>query len=175
MKEQTLSANRKLSRSGRTLKNETLSPDSTFDRLQQIVRRHDVVWDIWPEYHIDREGKSIQIGFEFTVIGAHRHPERIVEPGCPQCLKIYKDLQQIIHWIIPKERRDGFYEIVIADALPHYSSQQRFKPDVRQVVRIIHREGCDHSVNACEVGCLMEMKGRAEKLGIVNIGARPAG
>ncbi len=174
MKKQTLPADRKLSRHRQPLKTKAFSPDPVIAELQQEVRTHGICWNIWPLYHIDREGRAIQIGFEFSLIGGHYHGEEIVEPGCPQCLEIYKDLERIARWIIPQKGRQDGYEIVIVDALPHYYSQRRFKPDVVQIVKVIHREGLNDSVDACEVGCLMEMKGKAESLGIANIGIRPA-
>ena len=86
--------------------NQASCPDEECKRIQELVRRHKVCWEVWPEYHIDREGKRIQIGFELNLIGTHDHPEQIIEPGCPECMKIYEDLNRIAHWIIPKEERE---------------------------------------------------------------------
>ncbi len=163
MKKQTVSGKKRSSRPA--VKREV--PSGTgLNQLQELVREHGVCWDIWPEYHVDRGGKPVQIGFEFSLIGASHHSERIVEPGCPECMKVYQDLHRIAEGLIPPEKQNGSYDIVIADAAPHYSSQRRFKPEVLQVIRVIHREGFDNSMDACEVACLMEMKERAEKLGV---------
>ena len=136
-----------------------------FDRLQELVRRHKVCWEVWPEYHIDRDGKRIQIGFEFNLIGTHGHSGKIIEPGCPECVNIYEDLRRIAHWIIPNEERDSLYEIGVFDASFHYSSQRRFRPDVILTIKILHREGFDRPTDSREVQVLKEMEEKLEKLG----------
>jgi len=145
--------------------NQASCPDEECKRIQELVRRHRVCWELWPEYHIDREGKRIQIGFELNLIGVHDHPERIIEPGCPECVNIYEDLSRIAHWIIPKEERDTLYEIGVFDASIHYSSQRRFRPDVILTIKILHREGLDRPTDSREVQVLKEMEEKLEKLG----------
>ncbi len=41
-------------------------------KLKELVRQHKVCWETWPEYHIDREGNKIQIGFELELLGVCR-------------------------------------------------------------------------------------------------------
>ncbi len=173
MKKQTLSTKQKLSHSRQPFKRKAISPAAVIAELKQQVRRYGIRWDIWPLYHIDREGRTIQIGFEFSLVGAHYHAEGMIEPGCPQCLKIFKDLQRIAKWIAPGEPDDG-YDVVVADAFPYYSAQERVKPDIVQIVTVIHREGFDNGADARDVACLMEMKGEAETLGIISNGIRTA-
>ena len=139
--------------------------DEDFNRLRELVKRHKVCWQVWPEYHIDREGKKIQIGFELNLIGTHDHPKQIIEPGCPECMKIYEDLIRVAHWIIPKEERNILYEIRVFDASIHYSSQRRFRPEVFLTIKIMHREGFDQPTDSCEVQELNEMEENPEKLG----------
>ena len=139
--------------------------EEEFDRLQELVRRCKVCWEVWPEYHIDRDGKKIQIGFELNLIGTHGHSEKITEPGCPECMKIYEDLGRIAHWIIPKEERDNLYEIEVFDASIRYSSQRRFRPEVILTIKILHREGFDRPTDSHEVQVLKEMEEKLEKLG----------
>ncbi len=145
--------------------NQASCPDEECKRIQELIRRHKVCWEVWPEYHIDREGKRIQIGFELSLIGVHDHPEQIIEPGCPECVNIYEDLRRIAHWIIPNEERDSLYEIGVFDASFHYSSQRRFRPDVILTIKILHREGFDRPTDSREVQVLKEMEEKLEKLG----------
>ena len=139
--------------------------DGELERLQEIARRHKVCWEVWPEYHKDRDGKRIQIGFELYLIGTHSHSESIIEPGCPGCMKIYGDLSRIAHWIIPIEERDSLYEIGVLDASVHYTSQRWFRPEVVLTITILHREGFDRPTDSHEVQVLKEMEGKLEKLG----------
>ncbi len=166
MKKQTASSKRNLSRSEQSFRSKAPVLDGTFEELEKIVNGHGVSWDLWPEYHIDRNETPVQIGFEFSLIASHRHSERIPQPGCPECLRIYEDLKRIADCIAPKERRKGLYEIVVTDAYPYYSSQRRFGPEVLLIIRVISREGLDGSVDPSEAQCLMEMKKKAEELGI---------
>lgn len=165
MKKQTLT-DRRLSKFDRSFRSEAHLRTGKGQELEEIVNNHGVTWDFWPEYHMDRDGKRIQIGFEFGLMGTHQHPDWIVEPGCPECITIYEDLQRIAEWVAPKERRKGLYEIVIADASPYYSFHRRFRPEVLLVIRLIKREGFESSVDPSEAKCLMEMKRRAKELGI---------
>ena len=144
---------------------QAISPDEEFGKLEELVRRHEVCWEVWPEYHIDRDGKRIQIGFELSLIGTHAHSESIIEPGCPECMKIYEDLSRIAHWIIPKEQFDTLYEIGVFDASIHYSSKRRFRPEVILTIKILHREGFDRPTDSQEVQVLKEMEERLERLG----------
>jgi len=139
--------------------------DGEFDQLRKLVRKYKVCWEVWPEYHIDREGKRIQIGFELNLIGSHDHSEKILEPGCPECMKIYEDLSRIAHWIIPQVEGDILYEIGIFDASIHYSSQRRFRPEIILTVKILHKEGFDRPTDASEVQSLKEMEEKLERLG----------
>jgi hypothetical protein len=140
--------------------------DEEFDRLRELVRRHKVCWEVWPEYHMDREGKRIQIGFELNLLGTHGHSEAIIEPGCPECIKIYESFRRIADWIIPKKEFDTLYEIGVFDASIHYSSQRRFRPEVILTIKILHREGFDHPIGADQVQALNEMEEKLGRLGV---------
>ncbi len=136
-----------------------------FGRLKELVRQHKVCWEVWPEYHIDREGKRIQIGFELELMGTHYRPEHSPEPDCNECAKVYQELKRIAQWITPKEERDSYYEIGVFDASIHYASQRKFRKEVTLSIKIMHREGFDRPTDACEVRCLTEMEEKLQKLG----------
>ena len=139
--------------------------DEDFDRIRALVRKDQVYWEVLPEYHIDREGKRIQIGFELNLIATHGHSEEIIEPGCLECIKIYEDLTQIADWIIPKGERDSLYEIGFFDASIHYSSRRRFRPEVILTIQILHREGFDHPTDAHDVQEVNEVEEKLKALG----------
>ncbi len=165
MKKQTLT-DRRLSQFEHSLETKVPRLSGRAHKLEEIVRQHGVCWDLCPEYHVDRDEKLIQIGFEFSLMGAHQHSEWVYELGCPECVAIYEDLQRIAEWLAPKERRKGLYEIVIMDASPYYSSYRRAQPEVLLVIKVINREGFEDSVDPCEAKCLTEMTRRAKELGI---------
>jgi hypothetical protein len=133
--------------------------------LRELIRKHKVCWEVWPEYHIDREGKKIQIGFELDLIGTHYQPRHTPEPGCAECVKVYDDLKRIAYWIMPKEERDSWYEVGVFDASIHYSAQRRFRGEITLPIKILHREGFNRPTDACEVRCLNEMEEKLQALG----------
>ncbi len=139
--------------------------DDEFVKLRQLVMQHKVCWEIWPEYHIDRDGKRVQIGFESELIGTHYHPEQTPLPGCPECVKVYNDLKRIAKWIMPEEKRDSRYEIRIFDSSIHYAPQRKFRKDIALTIKILHRERFDRPTDACEVECLKEMEKKLKELG----------
>ena len=139
--------------------------EDVFQYLRELVRQHKVCWEVWPEYHIDREEKKVQIGFELDLVGTHHQAAHPPEPGCEECVKVYDDLRRIAQWIIPKEERDSCYEIGFFDASIHYASQRRFRKDVTLSIKILHREGFDRPTDACEVRCLNEMEEKLKGLG----------
>ncbi len=140
-------------------------PPEEFRKLQELVRHHKVCWEVWPEYHIDREGRKIQIGFELDLFGTHYQPEHLPEPGCEECVRVYDDLKWIAQWILPKEERESCYEIGVFDASIHYSTRRRLRDEVSLVIKIMHREGFDRPTDVCEVKCLNEMEEKLKDLG----------
>jgi hypothetical protein len=46
--------------------------------LRELVRQHQVCWEVWPAYLINRSGKQVQIGFKLELTGAQ--PEHAPDP-----------------------------------------------------------------------------------------------
>ncbi len=53
-----------------------------FLKLKEMVKQHKVCWEVGPEYFIDSEKNTIQIGFTLYLYGTHYHPEKVPIPGC---------------------------------------------------------------------------------------------
>lgn len=140
--------------------------DRGFSQLRELVKKHKVCWEVWPEYHIDRKGEKIQIGFQLDLVGTHDHPQTVPDPGCGECVTVYENLKKIGQWIIPKEDRDSRYEIGMFDASMHYASRRKFRRDIVLPIKIIHREGFDRPVDDCEDKCLKEMEEKLKELGV---------
>lgn len=136
-----------------------------FEELRQLIRQHKVCWEVWPEFHINRDGEKVQIGFELDLIGTHYHPEQSPLPGCAECVEVYYDLKCIAQCIIPKGEHDSRYEIRIFDSSIHYSPRRKSRKDITLTLKILHREGFDRPVDACEVECLKEMEKKLKELG----------
>lgn len=140
------------------------SNQSTPIALAEIVERYRVCWEVWPEC-IWAEGQRRQVGYQLELYGTHEPGLEHVDAGCPACQRLYAAMHAIADWILPKERRPSTYEIGAYDQALRYSTSRRNRPDVKLTIRIIHREGFEAPVDACEVRCLQEMQERLKELG----------
>ena len=134
-------------------------------KIRELIRLHKICWEIWPEYHVDRDGKKVQIGFELDLIGTHYHPEHTPEPGCAECVKVYDDLKRVAQWIIPEEKRDCPYQIEGFDSSIHYASQRKNRKDIALTIKILHGEAFDRPMDASQIECLNEMKEKVKEVG----------
>lgn len=57
------------------------------------------------------------------------------------------------------------YEISADDQAVHYSRLRSHRPDVTVCIHILHRQGFELPVDACEVRCLKEMERQLAELG----------
>lgn len=133
--------------------------------LRDLVEKHKICWEVYPESHQDGKGRKIQIGFALSLIGNHYQPTHLPEPGCDECFKVYNALWEIAVWILPKEKRLSRYEIQIFDHALRYTPSRNLRPEVTLTLKILHAEGFDRPVDACEQKCLNEMKAKLRQLG----------
>lgn len=142
----------------------TATAESTVQDLRELVGRYRVCWEVWPEYlYVQKERK--QVGFQLELCGTHEPEVEHPEPGCPHCQCIFVALRAIANWILPREKRPSIYQIGPYDQAIRYSSVRRNRPDVTLTVKILHREGFERPVDACEVRCLKEMYQGLKELG----------
>ena len=136
------------------------------EHLKGLVLKHQVCYEVWPEYLMVRTKKT-QVGFSLELSGIHGHKSvgRPL-PGCPQCQQVFEDLQVIAEWIQPREKRASQYEIQSFDRSLHKAPKREFRPEVALTLKILHRQGFDQSVDACEERCLTEMREKLAKLGV---------
>lgn len=147
-----------------------VNPVSTIERLREIVDKHQVCYEVWPERSIAK-GEKILIGFELQLCGTNSHVAAKGEgqpvPGCGYCLGTYEDLKQIAEWILPREKRPSRYEIGGFDRALHVAPHtRRSRSEVVLTIHIMHRTDFNREVDECEKRCLQEMKGRLHQLGI---------
>jgi hypothetical protein len=145
-------------------------PASTLDeRLREIVERHQVCYEVWPERSV-AQGVKIQIGFELQLCGTNSHVaagEHQPVPGCEYCHSTYEDLRQIAEGILPREERPSRYEIAGFDRSLHVAPHSRqSRSEVVLTIHIVHRANFNREVDDCENRCLKEMRGRLKELGI---------
>ncbi len=135
------------------------------DDLKRLVERHQVCWEVWPEETINRDGRRVQIGFELDLLGTHDHVTDPPTPGCDECAVVYVDLKKIAQAILPEGEHESDYEIGAFDSAIRFPPERDFRREVTLPIRIVHREGFERPVDACEVRCLQEMEKKLEALG----------
>ncbi len=124
-----------------------------------------MVWEVWPVTFVLKGGGTRQVGYELLLSGAHEHDWDRPNPGCEKCLAIFRDLQEVAQWIIPKVERDSQYEIEVFDHAIHYAPERGNRPDVSLSIKILHRERLERPLDECEAFCLNEMKGKLAHIG----------
>jgi hypothetical protein len=150
----------------RELKGYKALDSNEFENVRNLVNQHKVCWEVWPEFLIDKNGNKVQIGFELDLMGIHYHPKHHPTPGCDECVKVYNDLKKIAQLITPKEERESKYDIGIFDRSIHSAQIRKLRDEVTLTLKILHREGFDRPVDACEGDCLKEMEEKLKELGV---------
>ena len=79
------------------------------ERLKDLVERHQVCYEVWPEELMITE--RTKVGFLVELNGVHGEGAEHVVPGCKHCYSTFEDLRQIAEWIMPAEERASYYDI----------------------------------------------------------------
>ncbi len=132
--------------------------------LKELVERFQVCWEVWPEYAMVGHEKR-QIGFALDLYGTHEDGAEHTEPGCPECQRVFAALHVLAGWVVPKEIRASYYPLEPYRQTISYSPARRNRPDITLTIKVIHREGYERPVDACEVRCLHEMEEELRNLG----------
>ena len=150
-----------------------MSKQSVETELRELVDRHRVCFDILNEYMYINHVQQ-QIGFCVELIGTHQEGVKHPEPGCEHCRDVYRALDRIGSWITPKEVRPSYYKIQPFDGAIRYEAAHKNRPDVMLRIKILHRTDGFAAVDACEIQCLKEMKGKLLEIGAQKGGWSPA-
>ena len=147
-----------------------LDGDMTLDHLRETAERHQVCYEVCPEWSMS-EGRKISIGFELDLCGINEHVTGNVEshpvPGCSYCSRTYQELREIAEWVLPREERPSRYEIQAFDRALHLApAKRKRRSEVVVTIVIMHRSDFNRPVDDCENLCLKEMRQRLAQLGI---------
>jgi len=132
--------------------------------VKHLVELFQVGWEALPELS-KVGGENRQIGFSLTLRATHKSPGEHTEPDCPHCHTALAALQVIAGWVTPKEVRPSFYAIEAYEPTAENEPASNHCPQVSLALKILHREGFERPVDACEVRCLGEMEPRLRELG----------
>ena len=143
----------------------------TPERLREIVRRHEVCYEVSPEWTA-AAGAKTQIGYRLELCGVNEHDESAggghPTPGCPRCRRTYDDLRKVAEWVMPKEEaRASRYEVEGFDRAWHVAPRhRRSRNEIILAVKVLHRRGVNESADECERRCLREMRAGLAELGV---------
>jgi hypothetical protein len=139
--------------------------------LRAVAARHGARYEVLPEMDVV-DHRLAKVGFRLLLWGLHEHP-RGVQPGCAECVQVYRDLAQIAEWIVPKEDRPSRYEIEPFDRGLHAAPDLKDRDEVRLEVKILHRHDWSAPIDPCEERCLADMRRNLRALGISEGPRRP--
>ena len=137
----------------------------TVEQLREIVRRHRVCYEVWPECLVVK-GTTTKVGFLLELNGTNADHADDVLPACVHCRRTFEDLLQIAEWIVPKDQRPSYCDVESYDNAVRETAKRAFRPEVVLGIKILHRCGFDQPVDVCEELCLKEMKQKLSELGV---------
>jgi hypothetical protein len=105
------------------------------------------------------------VGFEIDVSATHHQPHRAPVSGCPECEPPLRALEAIVKFVLPKEPRDSIYDIEVHWGGLQYACQRGNRPEVSATIHVLHGDGADRPVDACEERCRHEIVGKLQALG----------
>lgn len=132
--------------------------------LREIVRAHRVHFDVEPEFVLEGPDR-VKVGFHVTLWAVHDKGARAL-PGCPACWDLAAELRQLAESVVPPDDRPSRTEV---DPFRPALYESRVLPgsdEVSLTIRLVHRDGYDRPVDACEQRCLQEIRARLLALGV---------
>ncbi len=105
------------------------TPTADVSRLQSLARRHNVCYEVWPEY-LPVESRKIKVGLEIDLCCVVSTDSPHYCAGCPLCEQTYADLREIAEWVQPGNVGGVTSEILAYDHALHLSRGQRARPEV---------------------------------------------
>ena len=138
------------------------APAFDTEGLRSLVREHRIRYQTAAEKAVV-EGGLRAIGLRLELSAVHAHPSHPPMPGCPECGPVIAALKRVVDAVVPKDHRPSNYEVSVPPASLRYNSHG--EPEIIASVTILHDEGINDPVDACETRCLAEMVSRLKDLG----------
>jgi hypothetical protein len=131
--------------------------------LKQIVKKHKVYWIVQDLININDTGDKVKNGFVFHLVGTC---DAFSDEG--KAAEIFKDLDRIARWIMPKENAEVRFEIREHDSVFFYlPGDDRDKDRKNHVVslRVLHHEGFHRPIDKFQIEATKEMEKRLKSIG----------
>ena len=138
------------------------SPTTEVAALRELVRTYDIRWEAGYERAVV-DGQLRTIGLTLDLTAIHPPSHEAPMPGCPQCKPVANALRRVAEAVLPKEHRRSFYEVSVASG--HHVLTRSGSPEMTATITILHEQGINDPVDACEERCRSEMIAKLEDLG----------
>lgn len=128
----------------------------SLEELSALTHRYRVCFEVSPEYAYVG-GERREIGYAVELFGTHDEPLKAPAPGCPECAPVQSALEEIIDFVVPRELRDSRYDLHVDRNRLAFSETRGRRPDVSARITILHKQGVNRPVDACEARCLHDI------------------
>ena len=132
--------------------------------LLEFTRGHRVHFDVEPEIVV-RGSDRVKVGFQVHLWALHARGARAL-PGCPKCWDLVEQLRHIAEEVVPPDDRPSRTELAPFRPALYESRVVPQTDEVCVTIRLVHRDGYDRPVDACEERCLKEIRARLLALGV---------
>ena len=140
------------------------TPSPEFASLRELAKRRHVHYDVSPEVAY-RGGVRVTVGFDLRIWAVHDKGAHAL-PGCPKCLALASELSTLVRAVLPEAGRPTIAQVEPLEPALADSAAVPGADEIEVVVRLIHRNGYDTPVDACEERCLREIRQRLRDLGV---------
>jgi hypothetical protein len=132
--------------------------------LRASARRLHAHYDVEPEIVV-ADGARRKVGFQVRLWGVHPKGAGVL-PGCSRCRELDRELRRIAAFVVPREERPTRLELEPLRPALYDSSVVPGADEIALSIRLVHRQGYDQPVDACEDRCLKEILARLRQLGV---------
>lgn len=106
------------------------------EQAKEIVARHAVHWEVWPEIEI-YQGKRRQSGLRVELHGTHHRPAHVPSPGCDECERVYLALARVSRAVMPASCPGVHVQVEPFDRELHFPPGGRPDKVVLLVIRLL--------------------------------------
>ncbi len=131
--------------------------------LKQIVKKHKVYWILQELININEKGDKIKNGFVLYLVGTRDEVSNERKTAV-----IFKNLDRIAQWIMPKENPEVRFEIRQHDSVFFYLPGDDRDENRRNLVvslRVLHHEGFHRPIDKYQIEAIKEMEQKLKNIG----------
>ncbi len=134
------------------------------EELRELVQAHRVCFECSTDLSA-YTGEVKPVGFVVLVFATDEDPADEPSPGCELCVPVEAALDKVVKYVLPDEKdRSTLFDVSFSHAIS-YDKKRHARPDRTAMIEILHRNGANEPIDACERRCRDEIVGRLKGLG----------